>query len=317
MARVAWIEILDRHGDVAQRHPVDGWPVRIGRGYDCDVVLDDPYVAPDHLRIEPHEPHEAERYRLDGTGSNNGIQVNRQRARCEAAVVGPDDVLRIGHTQLRIRPLDHPVAAERPLTEGLWWRSWRGLLLALACFGLVEFALLWLGYNRDEGYSILVQPFFGLIPAFLMWIGFWALLGRVFAGAANFLAHAVIAVLGTTAVMLLESQFYHYVGFALDAGQFFAAASGVLGPLVFGLVLYRHIGLVSRIGKRVLAWGLAGLMLSLVGLIHLDELWTADKHMTRMEYVRTIGPPALLLRSGQSLEDFMTEAQQLPTRLEP
>ena len=46
-----WIEILGRHRDVVARYRGDGAEVRIGRGYDNDVVIDDPYVAPHHLRV--------------------------------------------------------------------------------------------------------------------------------------------------------------------------------------------------------------------------------------------------------------------------
>ena len=51
MEQVIWVEILSRHHDVLERHRCTGPEIRIGRGYDNDVVLDDPYVAPRHLRV--------------------------------------------------------------------------------------------------------------------------------------------------------------------------------------------------------------------------------------------------------------------------
>ena len=46
-----WVEILSRHRDIAARFRFPGPEVRIGRGYDNDVIVDDPYVAARHLRV--------------------------------------------------------------------------------------------------------------------------------------------------------------------------------------------------------------------------------------------------------------------------
>ena len=46
-------QILSRHRDVVARQRCEGAEIRIGRAYDNDVIVDDPYVAPRHLRIYP------------------------------------------------------------------------------------------------------------------------------------------------------------------------------------------------------------------------------------------------------------------------
>ena len=46
-----WIEILDASGVVVSRQRVQSGVAAIGRGYENDVVIDDAYVAPAHLRI--------------------------------------------------------------------------------------------------------------------------------------------------------------------------------------------------------------------------------------------------------------------------
>jgi len=40
-----WIEIVTRHGHLLQRHRFERDEVRIGRGYDNDLILDDPLIA--------------------------------------------------------------------------------------------------------------------------------------------------------------------------------------------------------------------------------------------------------------------------------
>lgn len=314
MERLAWVELLDRHGDVTQRHPVYGWPVHIGRGYDCDVVVDDAYVAPRHLRVEPLD---GGRYRVDAGASINGLTLSRRSNRLTQAEVGDGDVLRIGHTQLRLRDVGHEVAAEKPLPSRSWSRSWGGLVIALAIFLVLELLTRWLDYNRDEAYAILVQPLFGLIPAFMLWIGIWALLGKVFSTRANMIAHSVTALFGASGLVLIDSAYTSYPGFAFNAERSLEPLSMVLIPLFFGAILYRHIRLVSRIGRRALVWLLGGLMACMMGLIHLNIALTEDERLMSMSYARTIGPVELLFTSGRTVDDFMGSAERLQTELQP
>ena len=39
MEPLAYVEVVDRHLDVLSRHPVHRWPLKIGRGYDADVIV--------------------------------------------------------------------------------------------------------------------------------------------------------------------------------------------------------------------------------------------------------------------------------------
>ena len=40
-----WVEILSRHRDIAARFRFPGPEVRIGRGYDNDVIIDDHVIV--------------------------------------------------------------------------------------------------------------------------------------------------------------------------------------------------------------------------------------------------------------------------------
>ena len=55
MGEVIWVEVLSRHHDVVARHRCVGPEVHIGRGYDNDVVIDDPYVAARHVCTGPRK----------------------------------------------------------------------------------------------------------------------------------------------------------------------------------------------------------------------------------------------------------------------
>ena len=55
MAAMMWIEVLGRDGEVLARERIEGDEARIGRAFDNDVVVNDPHVAPHHLRVHRGE----------------------------------------------------------------------------------------------------------------------------------------------------------------------------------------------------------------------------------------------------------------------
>lgn len=97
MEPVVIVEVLDDAGTVGQRIRIDRWPATVGRAYRADVLLDDPYVSPEHLRLT----------NADGAGvlvedlaSLNGLYMSDGR-RVAQATATPGSVMRVGHTKLR------------------------------------------------------------------------------------------------------------------------------------------------------------------------------------------------------------------------
>ena len=68
-----WVEILSRNHEIAARFRLPVAEARIGRGYTNDVIVDDPYVAPEHLRLFRDE---AGQLVVEDLGSANGIYLN-------------------------------------------------------------------------------------------------------------------------------------------------------------------------------------------------------------------------------------------------
>src|ERR687893_1841123 len=51
MATLGYLEVLDQKGRVSQRFPVQSLPLTLGRAYTNQVILDDPFVSPEHATI--------------------------------------------------------------------------------------------------------------------------------------------------------------------------------------------------------------------------------------------------------------------------
>lgn len=308
MERLAWVEILDRHGDVAKRHPVQAWPLRLGRAYDSDIVLDDPYIAPHHLEIDQVENGS---YQLLGLNSVNGVMINNLLCKKTDVIVSANDVLRLGQTQLRIRPLDFAVAAERPLTNVVWTRSWAGLVVGLLILLAAHLLSLWLEYSRDDSFKLLVSPMLSDIPLLLLWAGFWALIGRVLSGNGNFIAHAVLASVVVAIIFVVAGILAGYTDFAFNTRLVSDVLLNIVQTVMIGWLFYRHIALVSRASRRRIGITITVLMSVLVGIFYVIDKWNSDDELSRMSYSQVIGPPALLLVQAQSMEQFLESSSKL------
>jgi len=136
------IETLARNGEVLHRHRVAGLPIRMGRAYDNDFIVDDDYAAAHHAVVEAGPDG---RLRLRDLGSRNGIVHKSRRIKDELAIDG-DTVVRMGHTSLRIRGAAHRVAPE--LVDRTM-HGWEGMLPGGAGIVLAVLAALLVAWLTD------------------------------------------------------------------------------------------------------------------------------------------------------------------------
>ena len=114
-------------------------PLRVGRAYDNDFILDDEYAAAHHAVIEPG-PDGA--LVMRDLGTRNGL--NHGRKRVQQLTLDGDTVVRMGHTSLRVRAADFPVPAE---LRDRTMHGWEGLLpgtVGVLLAGLVALFVTWL-----------------------------------------------------------------------------------------------------------------------------------------------------------------------------
>jgi hypothetical protein len=311
MERLAWLEILDRHGDVSSHHPVLAWPLKIGRAYTNDIVLDDPHIAAHHVEIRPAEDGS---YHAVDLGSLNGILNKNSKLKHAEALVSADDVLRIGQTQIRIRPLNYAVAAETPVPQSAWLRTWRGLLLGVALYASTSLLSSWLDFDRSESYNLIFKSFFQDILFVLAWAGMWTLISRVHTGRANFVAHAAVAYLGFWLAFFLANT-AGYAGFMFDADWMQTLFNLLVIPAMI-LFFYQHMRLISRASRTRLVVIVTLVTVGLSAIYVINDKLSNDNNMDSMNYLSTIGPPSMLLVKGISKEEFIKRVGEMKVKLD-
>ncbi|WP_296950159.1 FHA domain-containing protein [uncultured Massilia sp.] len=303
-----FVELLARNGDVLQRQRVDALPLRIGRGYDNDLVLDDDYAAARHAVLERDD---AGRLVLRDLGSRNGIVVAGRR-RQHVALSG-DTVARIGHTALRVRAAGFPVPPELPDRT---LHAWEGALPGAAGIALAAaLALLagWLGDTQYDAAARYVAALARGVGAALLWSGAWAFANRLFGRHARLGRHLFICGCGLAALAgyaLLAGT----LGYAFSFEGFTRHASHVATLLVAGTV-YFHLCTIlprARLRHRLLC---AGLALLGSGLILVANVQRSGRLADEL-YMSVLLPPGVRLSRDRGVDEFMrdVEAMQAPLR---
>jgi hypothetical protein len=285
--------------------------VTIGRGYDNDVILEDPYVAPRHAVVERSTTGDLE---VADAGSRNGLFRAGTRPRLTRERVDTDARYRVGRTELRVRTSSHPVPAE--LLErgsGRWWQAVTPTVAVVASAGML-FSNDWSATFERADPAKLVLPPVILVLALFLWSGAWGLAGRLLRGEWRFAAHLTAAALTVVAYFFVNN--WDYLQFALSWPWLFYPGLAVLGAFV-AWGLWRHLSLVTRNP----GWGVAVAAVAVtavsVGSFALSSYVGREDDLTRMAYLKTIKPPAVRLAKGREAGEFFREAERLKGELEP
>ena len=303
-----FIETLARNGDVLQRSRIEALPIRIGRGYDNDLILDDDYVAASHALIELDA---AGRLLLRDLGSRNGI-VHRGRRRPELVLSG-DTVVRIGHTSLRVRAASFPVAPE---LEDRTFHRWEGVLPGAAGILLAGGVALFARWVSDTQYLEFGRYFEALavgIGAALLWGGAWAFANRLFGRHARLGRHlfvfgcglaafAVTALLAATAAYAFSAEFLtHYASHAVT--------------LLLAAMVYFHLCTVKPEHRRSYRWVAAGLAVLGSGLILTYNLQRTSRLADEL-YMAVLLPPEVRVSRDHGIDEFMREVEGMKEGLD-
>jgi hypothetical protein len=245
------VEVLDRHGEVRLRRLLGGGSLTIGRAYDNDVVLDDPYVDARHARIVHDESGAAV---LEDLGSVNALG-GPNGARATRVALQPDVEVRVGRTRLRFRDPEAslpPALRDEPVERlriPVWLTRPGGQLVLVAVAAGVTVWDTWTdsysasgagaGFNAALGFAVLIS----------LWAGLWAVAGRVAVHRGRFLSH-VAMVSGVVTVGVVYGVASAWVTFLFPDNPLSSPVGEVVGAGLLAVLLAGHLRLASRMTRR-------------------------------------------------------------------
>jgi len=303
-----WVEILSRNQEIAARFRLPGAEARIGRGYSNDIILDDPYVAAEHLRLFRDE---AGQLVVEDLGSANGVYLNGNPQRLARIIVDGQQPIRIGRTFLRIREANFAVEPER---VGIPDRKRLPIVLA-AVLGVVLLSLgeirIWLGQSSEVQPMTYLGPLLTLGVTVLGWAGIWALLSRIFSGSSRFLRNLLITLTGGLA-MTLYSWISQFVAYALTwsapATYNFAALW-----LIGAVMCFFHLAKVGP-PRPWLKGSIIAMLLVVAVTAQALQLSEAHFRSGRQNLARLLMPPSLRIAPLHDEAAFFGEIAKLKAK---
>lgn len=303
-----FIETLARNGDVLHRQRVDTLPIRIGRGYDNDYVLDDAYAAPRHAQVESDGQGGL---LLRDLGSRNGVVHAGKRA--QLLPLGGNTVVRLGHTTLRVRAADFPVPAE--LLDRTM-HGWEGALPGLAGSALIVLVALftmWLADTQPFRLFRYLQALAYGLGAGLVWAGLWALGNRLFGRHARLGRHLFIFGCGVAVLMAFRLA-SSAVGYAYSIEVFTRYGSHVAIALVAGMV-YFHLMTVTPQPRRRFVVICAALALLGSGLVLISNEQRNGRLADEL-YMSVLLPPEMRATPDSTVDAFMEDVAAMKAELD-
>ena len=308
MSLFYFVEVLNSSGDLQARHKFSQLPIRVGRGYQNDVILDDPHTAATHALIGQDE---AGQLFIQDLGSENGTKLRGKRS--ASFNIRGDDVFQLGQTHLRIRDSHYAVVPEITDATNHRWQGWPLFALALAIICSLALSNTWLtdfNHGKPTAYIMSIATWLGFSSA---WAGIWALANRVFGGGAHFSRHLFTLSCGMAALDLL-GYLCLFLGFAFS-WEFVTRYSSHLQIAVVATTVYYHLRHVRPHGR--LRMKIICVSLSLVGsgLMLINNYQSTNQYADEL-YMHDILPPALRLSGNHSLADFDKQVQQLQAEID-
>ena len=300
------VEVLARHGRVQERIKLKGVRFSIGRGYQNDVIIADPYVCQLHARL--HYDHENCHWQVIDQSSHNGTFVVGTGKLHKPHALQSGDEFDLGETRIRILLPQHEIAPTRNLPSGRVLADYLAspliamavLLSTLGLFALAQY----LGQGKETKIqeTLLEALIFLAVP--FVWACVWGFIGRVAVHDVRFSLHLSLGSLLVVSLFLL-SLGTEYLGFSFSGVEMMdwleAAGEGVLmcGFLLAGLKMATHM---QRVGRWILANTIAW---SIVGITVLTYTVKSDPYEQQMHMSFALKPPFAQLQTSVSLDDFM------------
>jgi len=307
--RLAVVDILDRDDKARTTVAVWHWPVSVGRSVQCDIVLDDEHVAPEHAIIDETDG----RLRLTLGDTVNGARLGRRRlARDDIAALQPGVPFEIGSTRLRVRRALDAVAPEQPMVPeptGMWVP----LPLLVAFYVAWNSASRWVNSDPDGRFLDYLPILVGAPLGIVGWCACWAFASKLFRHRAVFRQHAHVA-FGYTLAAALPGLLLPLAAFATGWALLSRVAPLVTAAIVCAMIT-EHARLVAPARRRVFQYGMAALFIVGVGLFLMRNQQTQDRLFGEL-YVSTLAPPALRLVGTVAPERFVNESQDLKATLD-
>ena len=302
------MEVLHRNKEVRHRHQKELLPIRIGRGYDNDIILDDPHTSAHHAIIEQTAEGGLMVQTFD---SQNGIIHNGLRQK--EILIDGHTIFRLGHTNLRVRSSDFPVDNEIADSTFYNWEGWPPAVAGVALIICLAIAGTWGG---DTEKFELIRYFIAIVAVLclgMVWCGIWSFANRLFGGHARLGRHLFILGCGFTALQVwgLVSG---AIAYAFSFEVFTRYGQHVVIAILAAMVFY-HLRQIKPYRTRYFA--IVSITLALIGSgLTLMINYNSNGRLAGELFMHERFPSAVRISADKPVSQIIGKAAELKTRVD-
>jgi len=306
------LEILDRFGKVRERHKLDRLPLRIGRAYENDIILDDPYVSPAHAEILTDNEG---KLKIRDLNSDNGLFSLHPLTRHAELSFEDNQRIRIGHTDIRLRSSSFPVR-ETFIDQG------RPSQLHLLFTNLVMLPVFWLLagavfviYNYEQSYRDMTfnNTVSQILPLFIfifVWSCAWAIVSKVITHKFYFSYHAILTSLVLAGFYVIEPVF-EYIEFIYPVTGLASDLTLITDLGLPMILLYGNLRQSTPMSKNRARITAMVTSILVVGVLHLISYVNQPEFNSQPQYSKVMKAPMFSPNRYTSVDAFFADTRRL------
>lgn len=284
--------------------------VHVGRGFDNDIILQDPYVSAQHVVICL----DGDKIKIKDLKSKNGIYMPKIKQKVDDLIISSGDELIIGQTHIRVFLDSHEVQPAKILRHKneflrlikkpvfVWGSLFilMGLMLFEAHFNTVE---------NEKLLKLLPSPISAFIIV-LLWASFWAFMGRLIKHKIRFSVHVSICCLWFFINFVLNN-INEYLGFYANSQFLETVLVYIIQGGTGAVVLYTSLSFSTNMLKKAkLIFSITFssiLILLIVGLI----MSISESLNIGGPYSTSLKPPILMKPKAYSIDHFINKSDRI------
>ncbi len=287
----------------------NGEAIGIGRGLGNQVILTDPYVAPEQAVFQCEDGV----WYFENLDVINPALLNNEILPSQRVGLQSGDRLVLGRTEIQVFSPDHEVAPTRKLLLSGWLHDdsigWVAAILAMIVCSLLDFSLDHLLYATGEvEWKSSIIDLLWLNLFLLIWSGAWAVTGKLIRHHYHFGQQIFITTVGLIG-MIIVFPLLEYIEFASNR----ATLSTVFSLLVMLLVVARLVKLnlyFATSGRHATFIGIVVSMVIVGGLSAVNYLVQEDFN----SYAQTenvLFPGFTRFGSGESVGGYFDQVEAM------
>ncbi len=281
--------------------------IHIGRGYQNDCIITDPFVSENHCVLRKEEG----QWILIDEDSDNGTYSRKQRKEIKKIMIEFGDEVVIGKTCLRFVSAQQPVEpakllilkskSHRRLSHGV--NAWSLILLTLLIYAVNTHLE---SFERISFNKLMAVSLWQMVSV-LIWASVWSFVGRLIKHRTQFWGQVSVTCLFWI-VLVPASFLLETIGYLSGSLIFHGIIFSIMSSLLFAALLTRNLSIATNLSRKKQIMISATISFLIIFIGSISYFAFKDEFNPMPSYYAQLQPPFIKVRSSQKIGSFIKDS---------